>query len=144
MQNEVIAEIEALEIAAEDVELNILAFSKPAINGTGYGLIVNPELDVPRSTPGSLEIVREAAEALRIGSIRIQDLESELLELRTRSSETIAHLESVRSDLERDKLNLEKRISDMTLRADRAEVALASLNETIRTSFAPYLKNWKA
>lgn len=144
MQNEVIAEIEAHEIAADDVELNILTFSKPAANGTGYGLIVNPEIEVPRTTPGSLEIVREAAEALRIGSMRIQELESELLELRTRSSETIAHLEGVRSDLERDKLNLEKRISEMTLRADRAEVALASLNEAIRTSFAPYLKNWKA
>lgn len=144
MQSEVIAEIETRELPAEDVELNVLTFAKPASTGSNYGLIVNQDAEIPRNSPGSLEIVREAAEALRISSLRIQELENGLLELRTRSAETIAHLESVKSDLERDKTGLEKRVSDMTLRADRAEVALSTPNEAIKSSFAPYLKNWKA
>ena len=84
MQSEVIAEIETHEIPTEDVELNVLTFAKPAAiaaPASSYGLIVNAEAEIPRNSPGSLEIVREAAEALRISSLRIQELENGLLEL---------------------------------------------------------------
>lgn len=97
-----------------------------------------------RDSSGSLQIVQEVVEAMRISDERVSELESELHQLSNQANEEINRL---RMQLEKTEMNLEQaqlRIRETEERAAQAEAGLAKLNEAIKGSFVPLLREFEA
>lgn len=98
----------------------------------------------PRDFSGSLQLVQEVVEAMRISDERVSELESELHQLSSQANEEISRL---KAQLENTELNLQhaqRRIRETEERAAQAEAGLAKLNDAIKGSFVPLLREFEA
>lgn len=97
-----------------------------------------------RDFSGSLQIVQEVVEAMRISDARVSELENELHQFAGQANDEINRLKAQLESRELDLQRANHRIRETEERAAQAEAGLAKLNEAIKGSFAPLLREFEA
>ena len=97
-----------------------------------------------RDFSGSLQIVQEVVEAMRISDARVSELEAELHQFAGQAKDEINRLKAQLESREMELQRAQHRIRETEERAAQAEAGLAKLNDAIKGSFAPLLREFEA
>lgn len=97
-----------------------------------------------RDFSGSLQIVQEVVEAMRISDLRVSELEAELRQFAGQANEEITRLKTLLEGRDLELQRAQQRLRETEERAAQAEAGLAKLNEAIKGSFAPLLREFEA
>lgn len=104
----------------------------------------SPARPAQRDYSGSLQIVQEVVEAMRISDARVSELEAELQRFADQAGEEINRLKAQLDHRDGELQAAQQRLRDTEDRAAQAEAGLTKLNDAIKGSLAPLLREFEA